>query len=123
MYDNIVSLGYNCEVSFRIKDFMKEQGRSFDSYLYSWVYITNRFLMLDSIENFDLVLSGDLKLLPWGMVRCEKTAMDFHMRNKQLWDDMGNIKPREYQEALTELKSRVSHLKMKTAQLIGGWGV
>ncbi len=35
-FDHIVSLGYNCEVSFRINDYLE---REIDSYPLSWAYV------------------------------------------------------------------------------------
>lgn len=52
-YDHIISLGYNCEVSFRIKDFFGK----LESYPFTWVYINNQIpQFVDVLKNFDKLL-------------------------------------------------------------------
>ena len=49
-FQNIVSLGYNCEVSFRIEDFTHEK---INSYPFSWSYISDHKKFLEALQNLD----------------------------------------------------------------------
>ena len=49
-----------------------------DSYPYSWAYCLDRKLFLESLDNLDDILTGDITLMPSGMFRCEKYQISFH---------------------------------------------
>lgn len=117
LYDNIVSLGYNCEVSFRIKDYKKS---AIDSYVYSWAYICDEDLFLNSLDNIDDILNGSITLLPWGMFKCDKYELSFHtICNKyRLFDADNNLIQENVDRAKDELISRTNHLKNKFNELL-----
>lgn len=75
-YDVLVSIGWNCEVSFRIQDFL---NRQIDSYVYSWVRVQNSAGLLHSLYYPEDILAGKITLLKCGMLRCENCQMDFHL--------------------------------------------
>lgn len=114
-YDETVSLGYNCETSFMIGcEFAKV-----NSYVYSWVYIFDRQLFLDSLYNTDKILSEETTLLPSGMLRCEKYKISFHfkMPKNDLFKTDGTPNNANVEVAKAELKSRISYLSEKTTML------
>lgn len=78
-FQNIVSLGYNCEVSFRIEDFTHDKIKS---YPFSWSYITDQKKFLDALWNLDDVLKNEIEVLPWGMVPGQE-IWDFFPRKRR----------------------------------------
>lgn len=117
LYDNIVSLGYNCEVSFRIRDFKKS---AIDSYIYSWAYICDEDLFLNSLNNIDDILTGSITVLPWGMFMCDKYQLSFHpiCNNYKLFDSDNNPIQENVDRSKEELISRTNHLKRKFNELL-----
>jgi hypothetical protein len=79
-FDEVTSLGYNCEVGFRIQDYFGLM----DSYPYSWAYCLDRKLFLESLDNLDDILTGDITLMPSGMFRCEKYQISFHASKEKM---------------------------------------
>lgn len=118
LYDNIVSLGFNCEVSFRIKDYYKKND--IDSYIYTWAYVCDDNLFLDSLNNIDDILSGKITLLPWGMFKCEKYQLSFHSISgvSKLFDKDNNPIQENVDKAIKELIDRTNHLKDKFNKLL-----
>lgn len=114
-YDEIVSLGYNCETSFMIKNYTHE----LNSYVYCWAYVNDREKFIDSINNLDKVLSEEITLLPGGMFKCEKYNINFHpkMPKERLFNPDGTKKDSNVEAALVELKSRISYLSKKLVKL------
>jgi len=114
-FDEIVSLGYNCEVSFRIKDVFGEVT----SYLYTWAYCFPPYYSWDSLKNIQDVFCDHVHLLQngSGMFLCEKYSMAFHARDefKKTLFDKNNEK--SCKSAIAELKDRLNHLKEKTEDL------
>ncbi len=55
-FDNMVSLGYNCEVSFRIQDYLKKPINSFPL---SWAYIKNQPNMYFILSNLDYLTDAE----------------------------------------------------------------
>lgn len=115
-FDVYVSLGYNCEVSFRIRDFLNSP---IDSYPFSWCYVTRPERLGECLENMDDILKHKTKLLPWGMILDEKYGLSFHikvLKSRLLQDGQDNKEI--YQEALLELQSRFRHLIFKFRELL-----
>lgn len=110
-----MSLGYNCEVSFRVEDYFGK----LDSYLYSWSFEEDRLAFLKSLSSIDDVFCGEVQLRPDYMIRDEKYRIKFHPR----YDILSKYEyptPEAYQSALKELKDRVEHLKRKTIDVMQG---
>ena len=103
-YDEIISLGYNCEVSFRIKDIL---GKIFQHY-YSWIYIDNRNNFINSLNNTHNYLDDDFSYLPNGMYLGNKTKFAFH----------SSYKSEEHNIVKQDLLSKLKHLALKTETLL-----
>lgn len=111
----IMSLGYNCEVSFRIEDYFG----MLDSYLYSWSFEENRDNFLLSLQSIDDVFMNDVQLQPDHMFRDERYKIKFHPRYDIL-PKTGEVSKEVYDMGLQELTNRISHLKLKTVNVLKG---
>lgn len=107
-----VSLGYNCEISFRIEDYFGE----LDSYLFSWSFEDSRRGFVNALKNLEDVFTGELELCPNHMILDKKYQMRFHPRYDIL-PKTGETTDEQYEKAVDELKSRIDHLKTKTLDL------
>lgn len=117
-FDHIVSLGYNCEVSFRIQDYL--QG-SVESYPFTWAYILDQAFMGDILEkawNADIV-GKQWEVNGANMFVFSDNKISFHSKghDEKVWDDSGKVIKDWEQKALSELKSRMNHLCEKFKML------
>ena len=117
-FDHIVSLGYNCEVSFRIQDYL--QG-SVESYPFTWAYILDQASMGDILEkawNADIV-GKQWEVNGANMFVFSDNKISFHSKghDEKVWDDSGKVIKDWEQKALSELKSRMNHLCEKFKML------
>lgn len=114
-YNKIVGLGYNCEISFRIKNAFG----ALDAQLFSWAYVSDRDKFVEALYDPKRIYSGDLTLTADNMFECNVTGIRFHPRHDVLEDDS-----RESTEKMewckNELKQRVEHLKEKHTSLMNG---
>lgn len=113
-FDHIVSLGYNCEVSFRIRDYLNDD---IDSFPLSWAYIHDQSKMNYIIEHLEDMFTDETKVnLMNGMLRCEKLNVSFHPKvsHKNLSED--NMEAYK-DEALTEMNQRYVYLRNKFNEL------
>lgn len=118
MYDHIVSLGYNCEVSFRIEDYLNAKEKKLESFLFTWVYVLEREKMIRSILYPENILEGKYTFLPWGMLVDEYSKCSFHLRNGHDIDLLEEPeKTVRLDAAVAELKDRVKHLILKQENL------
>ncbi len=120
-FDHIVSLGYNCEVSFRIQDYL--QG-SVESYPFTWAYILDQASMGDILEkawNADIV-GKQWEVNGANMFVFSENKISLHSKghDEKVRDDSGKIIKEWEQKALSELKSRMSHLCEKFKMLSTG---
>lgn len=116
-FDYIISLGYNCEVSFRIKDKFGE----INSFPYSWAYCCDKKLFLDSLDNLDEILSGDIELLENGMFKCKKFDINFHScKNKDHLYIDGKPNETIVKNEIKKLKSKINYLTFKMKKLFNG---
>ena len=110
----LISLGYNCEVSFQIEKF---KG-AIDSSLFSWAYLLDDTKFLQALENVDDIFMNGIHfhMTTDDMFYDEKYDITFHGRTPKnvMFDEDGNIKDQvAYDECIAELKSRLAHLKEK----------
>lgn len=110
-WDDVIGLGYNCEVSARLQDVF---GDKFSHYLFTWSYQYDRDLFLDALNELGDFSNDDYTVLPWGMIQNNKYLIGFHSRytkNELINDDksLTSLVP----DAINELKSRVRHLAEK----------
>lgn len=111
----IMSLGYNCEVSFRIEDYFGK----LDSYLFSWSYEEDRNAFLQALSAIESVFTGRVELQPDHMFRDEEYKIKFHPRYDIL-PKTGDVDPELYEKGLDELRERLAHLKKKTVDAFCG---
>ena len=106
-YGHIISLGYNCEVSFQ---FFKKYHFT-ESSLFAWCACPNINTMINSINNLDKVGAGEFKPVK-PMWQCQNTMISFHGKgSSRLWND--NPTQEFFDNDLKELKSRLAHLRQK----------
>lgn len=113
---DFVSLGFNCEVSQRFQDAFP-QGIS--HYLFTWTYDHDRNLFLEALKNLDNVADSEYEVLPVGMITNLRYQISFHPKNHtkdDLFNEDGTLSDK-VPEAITELKSRITHLALKTKNL------
>lgn len=110
----IISLGYNCEVSFQIEKYVE----NWDASLFSWAYVSNDLKFLDAMKNIEDVFKHDILFhMPTPDMWCDvKYDIKFHGRAHKdtMFDSEGNLIDNVvYDECLEELRSRLEHLKEK----------
>lgn len=118
-YNKIISLGYNCEVSYRIQDFIQHP---IDSYPFSWAYITNPSLFIKALNNLDDILQNEIEPLPWGMFMDKKYEISFHAKGDKslLFNKDGSLNTVVATSLISELKARQVYLIKKFKQLLNG---
>lgn len=114
-YDVVASLGYNCEISFRLENFFEH----INAMPFSWSYVLERDSFPAVLENIDPLFAGEVRLLEDHMILCENTNIKFHPRYEILLKN-GSVTEESLAEATEELKSRVAHLKNKYKELLTG---
>ena len=114
-FNNIVSLGYNCEVSFRIQD----HYGYVNSIIYSWAYIEDRDRFLRSLDEMELLVKSDKQLLPHGMFRSEKYGISFHSKipKELLIMPDGTVDLDNIGRAKEEMEQRYSYLARKLQRM------
>lgn len=115
MFDVVTSLGYNCEISFRLENYLGQ----IDSMLFSWSYELEREKFPEAIRRPEQIFAGGIRLMEDNMILCENMGIKYHPRYDILLKD-GKVSEEAYLEALAELKSRVEHLKGKFTDLLAG---
>ncbi len=116
-YDEICSLGYNCEVSMRINNLL---CRECNHYIFTYSYEHDRRLFLKAINNLTDIYNSNFSLKGY-MLLSDEYQIAFHPRNeKALINSDGSINNDLLQKAVEELKSRVKYLGEKTSNLLTG---
>lgn len=113
MFDVVMSLGYNCEISFRLENFFGK----IDAMPFSWSYVLDRDFFPKVLGDIDLLFTGDLSLQEDNMIKCENTQIKFHPRYDILLEN-GEVSPESYKKAVEELQGRVAHLKEKFVNVL-----
>lgn len=108
-YDNIISLGYNCEVALH-------SGRYYnklDSSLFNWTFSYSIEDLIYALQNIDLICSGDMAK-PNPLWECKSTKIRFHGRAPiNIWISNIEVDDNFLNAELAELISRVNYLKDK----------
>lgn len=112
-YTHIVGLGYNCEISFRIKNALGK----LDAQLFSWSLIVDRSKFLQALQNPKMIFSGSLERQNNGMYECQVTKIRFHPRYDVLRDETRKLEERDIW-CQQELRSRIEHLREKHQKLM-----
>ena len=115
-FHHITSLGYNCEVSFRIEG---HYGKC-DSTIYSWCYVKNREDFLRSLENPKRLAADDMYLLPNGMFQCVNYDITFHTKipHSELFNENEQVQMKAQEMAKSEMKERYSYLSEKFNRML-----
>lgn len=119
-YDEVISLGYNCEISFRIRDYYGKLC----SWPFSWTYILDRDAFISALNNLDEVFQGEVHICQDdrvnSMIECDKYHICFHPRGEYVSID-GTIPIAIFPQAVAELRQRVKYLveKFETAMSDG----
>ena len=113
MYDVITSLGYNCEVSFRLENYFGK----INAMPFSWSFELNRDLFVEALEHIDDLFAGEVKLWDDQMICDVKYQIKFHPRYDIL-RKYGEPTEETYAECVEELRGRVGHLKEKYKKLL-----
>ena len=108
MFDKVVSLGYNCEVSFRIEDYYG----SIDAMPFSWSFTLNRDKFAGAMKNPGELLSEGITVKDDHMLMCNKYELKFHPRYS-IFPQFSDYTNEQLDEATKELKERVQHLADK----------
>lgn len=116
-FNEIISLGYNCEISQRLSDIFKK-GK-FEHYLYTWSYEYDRNLFLESLNHLNNFANSDYAVLPSGMIKHKKYNIGFHSRYEKELINENNLLSDKVFEAVEELKSRLNHLALKFEDVFG----
>lgn len=111
-FDEIVSLGYNCEVSFRIEDFFGK----INPMPFSWSYVLDRNKFPNALLRVKDILAQGESLCDDRMIKCNEFELKFHPRYTIL-PQFGAYTEEQYQAALLELHGRVEHLTDKFVAL------
>lgn len=111
-YDVVTSLGYNCEISFRIEDYIGK----IVAMPFSWSFVVDRNYFAKAIENMEDLFTGDVTVTDNHMFMCEKYKIKFHPRYS-IFPQYGEYTEQQKEDALNELKSRIEHLKGSFVEL------
>ena len=114
-YDEVVSLGYNCEVSFRIEQYFGK----INAMPFSWTFELDRELFVAALDNIEDLFTGEVELYEDQMILDKKYRIKFHPRYEVL-RKYGTPTEETYNECVEELRGRTAHLKSKFAKLMSG---
>jgi hypothetical protein len=112
IFNNIISLGVNCENTFVIQDLFG----NIDSTLFTWAFIEDPFMLSEYIANPDILFTDGMTLTPSKMFRCNKTRFVFHSKMQKedhIFDANEELPVDTLREAEEEVHSRVEHLADK----------
>jgi hypothetical protein len=112
VFNNIISLGVNCENAFVIQDLFG----SIDSTLFTWAFVEDPFLILEYIKNPDILFTNGMTLTPSKMLMCNRTKFVFHsklQKEHHIFDDNKGFSVDKLKEAEEEVYSRAEHLSNK----------
>lgn len=112
-YENIVPLGYNCEIAYRFY----RQYKFFDSSLFGWSFVNFEQLQY-SLLNIDKLGNGGFEYdFPSHMLKCLNSGIYFHGRTTHdKFTDNDEENQKIIQSDSVELQSRINHLKDKFKQ-------
>ena len=116
-FDEVVSLGYNCEISFRLENCFGK----INSWPFSWSYILDRELFIEALNHLEEIFQDSVSICKDprvnAMVQCDKYKICFHPRGQYVDENGHVIEEKFFPEGESELKSRVKHLISKFIQL------
>lgn len=113
MFDVVTSLGYNCEISFRLENYFG----SINAMPFSWSFVLEREKFPETLADIDRLFTGEVERLEDNMILCKNCNIKFHPRYDVLLKD-GIPTEESTKEAVEELRNRVAHLRDKWKALL-----
>lgn len=112
-FDHIISLGYNCEVTFRFLKYFDFEETS----LFNWTYCRSIKDLINALDNFQLIGNGDFEY-PNPLFECKNTHIRFH--GKAGMDMYLNKTATEEQlkQDKEDLIERIEHFKDKFSEVL-----
>ncbi len=112
-YDYIISLGYNCEVSYKFLKYFKQEV----SGLFNWSKVNTIDNLIYALENFDkLGTSGFVMEMP--LWKCINTNISFHGKVQAKDYLKNNYAEEEIEKDKSELSERIKYLKEKFINIL-----
>lgn len=114
-FQNIVSMGYNCEVSYRIRD----RFGKVNSTVFSWCYVENRDDFLVSLDHLEYLADCDKRLRSNGMFQCGDMGILLHTKvnRSELFLESGEADAQKVHEAISEMSERYRYLVKKLEKM------
>lgn len=113
-YDNIIPLGYNCEIAYRFYRYF----RFIESSLFAWTYISSFDMLLYALNNLETLAQGELvyentmfKCLNSGIYFHGKTSAEKFSKNKESINKL-------IAEDIEELRPRIKYLSEKLKKTV-----
>lgn len=109
-YDNIISLGTNCEFSAMLYKY----HHFVQGHLFTWCRYFDNDKFLESLKHSDEIFTQGVEG-PDYLYKCKKFDVYFHGRANwgELLDEQGNLVEGRVKEDTADLLSRIAHLKDK----------
>lgn len=116
-FQHIVSLGYNCEVSYRIKDYIRT---GIDSYPLSWAYMKKQNELVHILDTIDSCYTSKLTIEDSGMFYCEDLNISLHttVPHKKVSEYSEDEKQEYVIQGEREIKERFKYLCEKWHRLL-----
>lgn len=113
-YDNIIPLGYNCEIAYRFY----RHFRFIESSLFAWVYINSFEELLNALKNPDLLAQGEL-VYENTMFKCLNSGIYFHGKTsaEKFTGDTETIH-KLIASDIEELRPRIEYLSDKLVKTV-----
>ncbi len=116
-FDAVVSLGYNCEISFRIEDYFGK----LESWPFSWTYVLDKERFLKYFDDLHTIFNKSVSYCTDprvnSMIQCDESLICFHYR-AEFEENDGSVSEAIFPKAVEELRSRISHLMDKFEGLL-----
>jgi hypothetical protein len=112
IFDNIISLGVNCENTFVIQELF---GNA-DSNLFTWAFVEDPFMLPEYMTDPDILFADGMTPTPSKMFKCNRTKFVFHskmQKEEHIFDGNKELTIDKLKEAEAEVHSRVEHLEGK----------
>lgn len=104
-YNQIISLGYNCEIQFRFYKYFKYEETS----IFNWSYIKSIDDLIRVLNDFSLIGKQGFKLTA-PLYTCNETNISFHGKAK--WKKIKD-NPELIEKDIEDLSERLNYLKEK----------
>lgn len=107
-FDYIFSLGYNCEIAFRLYEYFKFEESNF----LNWTFCESINDLICALNNFEKIASGDF-IEPNPLWVCKNTNIGFHGK-ENMWKYINKtINEQEKNADKKDLIERIAYLKSK----------